>query len=182
MKVKAIQSLCKGSKTITVCERADGTWLGNSLAQYYVPNLPKPNKELFYTLFDIAEKQREDWQYHEMAIFSDSEYEQRKGNDFDNEIAIERALQLTINGSEYYVIIGAEDLSFVGLVDTDYIKPLDGGDSKVTLFVRDNEHYKTLCAAHGFLTVAVIHLIDSLDGNTIDILKNIADHIRREKE
>lgn len=66
MKIKNIAAICKKNKYAVIYERYGESggviqYVGDGAAAYPVTGLPKLDKESLLTIFDVPEKQREDW-------------------------------------------------------------------------------------------------------------------------
>ena len=65
MKIKNIAAICKKNKYAVIYERyTEGgvvQYIGDGAATYPVTGLPALDKESLLTIFDVPEKQREDW-------------------------------------------------------------------------------------------------------------------------
>lgn len=66
MKIKNIAAICKKNKYAVIYERyTEGggvvQYIGDGAAAYPVTGLPALDKESLLTIFDVPEKQREDW-------------------------------------------------------------------------------------------------------------------------
>ena len=66
MKIKNIAAICKKNKYAVIYERYGESggviqYIGDGAAAYPVTGLPKLDKESLLTIFDVPEKQREDW-------------------------------------------------------------------------------------------------------------------------
>ena len=66
MKIKNIAAICKKNKYAVIYERyTEGggvvQYIGDGAAAYPVTGLPELDKESLLTIFDVPEKQREDW-------------------------------------------------------------------------------------------------------------------------
>ena len=66
MKIKNIAAICKKNKYAVIYERNTESggvvqYIGDGAAAYPVTGLPALDKESLLTIFDVPEKQREDW-------------------------------------------------------------------------------------------------------------------------
>lgn len=74
MKIKNIAAICKKNKSVVLFERYDSNgevalqYIGDGGAVYPVVGLPTLDKESVLTIFDIPEKQREDWYVRSTGI------------------------------------------------------------------------------------------------------------------
>lgn len=92
MKIKSIAAICKKGKQVILYNRHEsgGTlqqYIGDGMTAYPVSGLPELDEESVLTIFDVPEKQREDWLVRVMAAPEGINFE-----DTDvNEKMIERA-------------------------------------------------------------------------------------------
>ena len=68
MKIKSIAAICKKNKQVVLFNRYSdsGTlsqYIGDGNAVYPISGLPELDEESILTIFDVPEKQREDWHY-----------------------------------------------------------------------------------------------------------------------
>lgn len=66
MKIKSIATICKKNKQVVLFNRYSdsGTisqYIGDGSAVYPISGLPELDEESILTIFDVPEKQREDW-------------------------------------------------------------------------------------------------------------------------
>lgn len=66
MKIKSIAAICKKNKQVVLFNRYSdsGTisqYIGDGNAVYPISGLPELDEESILTIFDVPEKQREDW-------------------------------------------------------------------------------------------------------------------------
>ena len=66
MKIKSIAAICKKNKQVVLFNRYSdsGTisqYIGDGSAVYPISGLPELDEESILTIFDVPEKQREDW-------------------------------------------------------------------------------------------------------------------------
>jgi len=72
MKLGKVAQLCKGAQNITIVhtdggEKACMQWVGTRYALYPFYNLPKMDEKTAFVVFDVDEKKRHDYSYHEIA-------------------------------------------------------------------------------------------------------------------
>ena len=82
MKIKNIAAICKKNKYAVIYERyTEGggvvQYIGDGAAAYPVTGLPALDKESLLTIFDVPEKQREDWFVQVAGIPSEIAYSGR---------------------------------------------------------------------------------------------------------
>ena len=62
MKIKKVEAICKSDKRIFLYEGDGVQWIGNGMAMYPLHNMPVLDEKTIFTLFDVAEKDREKYQ------------------------------------------------------------------------------------------------------------------------
>lgn len=62
MKIKRVEAICKSDKRIYLYEGDSIQWIGNGVAFYPLHNMPILDEKTIFTLFEIAEKDREKYQ------------------------------------------------------------------------------------------------------------------------
>ena len=88
MKIKNIAAICKKNKYAVIYERyTEGggvvQYIGDGAAAYPVTGLPALDKESLLTIFDVPEKQREDWFVQVAGIPSEISFTDDDGNASD---------------------------------------------------------------------------------------------------
>lgn len=88
MKIKNIAAICKKNKYAVIYERyTEGggvvQYIGDGAAAYPVTGLPALDKESLLTIFDVPEKQREDWFVQVAGIPSEISFEDTDANASD---------------------------------------------------------------------------------------------------
>ena len=85
MKIKNIAAICKKNKYAVIYERyTEGgvvQYIGDGAATYPVTGLPALDKESLLTIFDVPEKQREDWFVQVAGIPSEISFEDMDANE-----------------------------------------------------------------------------------------------------
>ena len=86
MKIKNIAAICKKNKYAVIYERYGENggviqYIGDGAAAYPVTGLPKLDKESLLTIFDVPEKQREDWFVQVAGIPSKISFEDTDANE-----------------------------------------------------------------------------------------------------
>ena len=86
MKIKNIAAICKKNKYAVIYERYGENggviqYIGDGAAAYPVTGLPKLDKESLLTIFDVPEKQREDWFVQVAGIPSKISFEDAAATD-----------------------------------------------------------------------------------------------------
>lgn len=85
MKIKNIAAICKKNKYAVIYERyTEGgvvQYIGDGAAAYPVTGLPALDKESLLTIFDVPEKQREDWFVQVAGIPSEISFEDTDANE-----------------------------------------------------------------------------------------------------
>lgn len=86
MKIKNIAAICKKNKYAVIYERYGESggviqYIGDGAAAYPVTGLPALDKESLLTIFDVPEKQREDWFVQVAGIPSEISFEDMDANE-----------------------------------------------------------------------------------------------------
>lgn len=86
MKIKNIAAICKKNKYAVIYERHTESggviqYIGDGAAAYPVTGLPALDKESLLTIFDVPEKQREDWFVQVAGIPSEISFEDMDANE-----------------------------------------------------------------------------------------------------
>lgn len=152
MKIKAIESLLKGSKQIIVY-RSDryGQWLGDGSAMYPIHNLPNITEKHLYAMFDIPESKQSKYFFQERGI--------PKTVDLRDCVEGEQLIQ---RGKISIIAVGRElepIHTSVGTVfiNTKYLKPFSDEADGYELYERKDADGKTyIVAKSGMLIIGII--------------------------
>lgn len=123
MKIKNIAAICKKNKYAVIYERYGESggviqYIGDGAAAYPVTGLPALDKESLLTIFDVPEKQREDWFVQVAGIPSEISFE-----DMDaNEKPVEReAISIAYSGKTLKPLQTRRGLVFI---ESRYLSPV----------------------------------------------------------
>mgnify|MGYP000841031953 CR=1 FL=1 len=191
MKIKSIAAICKKNKNIAIFERYsdDGDiltqYIGDGSAVYPVVGLPQLDKESLLTIFDVPEKQREDWFVQVAGIPSEISFE-----DMDaNEKPVEReAISIAYSGKTLKPLQTRRGLVFI---ESRYLSPVADVLDVLELYERRTaEGAPYIVAKAGFLLQAVImpydvinqQFVESLQDLTRECEFSLSEKERRERE
>ena len=123
MKIKNIAAICKKNKYAVIYERyTEGggvvQYIGDGAAAYPVTGLPALDKESLLTIFDVPEKQREDWFVQVAGIPSEISFEDTDAN----EKPVEReAISIAYSGKTLKPLQTRRGLVFI---ESRYLSPV----------------------------------------------------------
>lgn len=123
MKIKNIAAICKKNKYAVIYERYGESggviqYIGDGAAAYPVTGLPKLDKESLLTIFDVPEKQREDWFVQVAGIPSEISFEDTDAN----EKPVEReAISIAYSGKTLKPLQTRRGLVFI---ESRYLSPV----------------------------------------------------------
>ena len=151
MKIKKIEALCKSDKRIILYDGDGVQWIGNGCAAYPLHNMPVLDETNVFTLFDVAEKDREKYylRSEELPValdFNDSS---------DTEVMLDRVpIDLYISGHGVAPYVGSSGIIFV---ETRYLAPFikqEGGFELYERFTKIGKPY--IAVKSGLFLVGVI--------------------------
>lgn len=151
MKIKKVEALCKSDRRIILYEGDGVQWIGNGYAAYPLHNMPVLDENNVFTLFDIAEKDREKYLLRSEELpdaldFNDSS---------DTEIMLDRiSIDLYINGCDVAPYVGSSGIIFV---ETRYLAPFikqEGGFELYERFTKIGKPY--IAVKSGLFLIGVI--------------------------
>lgn len=191
MKIKSIAAICKKNKNIAIFERYsdDGDiltqYIGDGSAVYPVIGLPPLDAESLLTIFDVPEKQREDWFVQVAGIPSEISFE-----DMDaNEKPVEReAISIAYSGKTLKPLQTRRGLVFI---ESRYLSPVSDILDVLELYERITPGGTPyIVAKAGFLLQAVImpydvinqQFVESLQDLTRECEFSLSEKERRERE
>ena len=156
MKIKNIAAICKKNKYAVIYERYGESggviqYIGDGAAAYPVTGLPALDKESLLTIFDVPEKQREDWFVQVAGIPSEISFE-----DMDaNEKPVEReAISIAYSGKTLKPLQTRRGLVFI---ESRYLSPVSDILDVLELYERITPGGTPyIVAKAGFLLQAVI--------------------------
>lgn len=166
MKIKKIEALCKADKRIILYDGDRVQWIGNGCAAYPLHNMPVLDETNVFTLFDVAEKDREKYylRSEELPValdFNDSS---------DTEVMLDRVpIDLYISGHGVAPYVGSSGIIFV---ETRYLAPFikqEGGFELYERFTKIGKPY--IAVKSGLFLVGVIMPSNGII--TSDFIKNL---------
>lgn len=180
MKIKNIAAICKKNKYAVIYERYGESggviqYIGDGAAAYPVTGLPALDKESLLTIFDVPEKQREDWFVQVAGIPSEISFE-----DMDaNEKPVEReAISIAYSGRTLKPLQTRRGLVFI---ESRYLSPVSDILDVLELYERitpGGTPYIVapyIVAKAGFLLQAVIMPYDVISQQFVDNLKRLTE-------
>lgn len=176
MKIKSIAAICKKNKNIAIFERYsdDGDiltqYIGDGSAVYPVVGLPQLDKESLLTIFDVPEKQREDWFVQVSGIPSEISFEDTDAN----EKPVEReAISIAYSGKTLKPLQTRRGLVFI---ESRYLAPVSDVLDVLELYERITpKGTPYIVAKAGFLLQAVIMPYDVISRQFVDNLKRLTE-------
>lgn len=180
MKLKKIASICAKSKIVHIFDKADESgesvsqWIGDSYAMYPLNGLPYLEQENICTLFDISEKQSENYLFRHSPAPA--------GVNLDDTDPAERLLDdgdvsIIYGGSVLKPLITRRGITFI---QSKYLAPLEDVLEVVQLFERvtpDGLSY--IVAKTGLLMAAVIFPYSVINEKFVARLEELSAECRR---
>lgn len=174
MKIKSIAAICKKGKQVILYNRHEsgGTlqqYIGDGMTAYPVSGLPELDEESILTIFDVPEKQREDWLVRVMAAPEGINFE-----DTDvNEKMIERDnLSIVYSGKTLKPLQTRRGLVFI---ESRYLSPVSDVLDVLELYERFTpQGTPYIVAKAGFLLQAVIMPYDVITAGFVERLQRLA--------
>lgn len=151
MKIKKVEALCKSDRRIILYEGDGVQWIGNGCAAYPLHNMPVLDETNVFTLFDVAEKDREKHYLRSEELpaaldFNDSS---------DTEVMLDRVpIDLYISGHGVASYVGSSGIIFV---EIRYLAPFikqEGGFELYERFTKIGKPY--IAVKSGLFLVGVI--------------------------
>lgn len=173
MKIKNIAAICKKNKYAAIYERHSASggviqYIGDGAAVYPVTGLPALDKESLLTIFDVPEKQREDWFVQIAGIPPAISFEDTDAN----EKPVEReAISIVYSGKTLKPLQTRRGLVFI---ESRYLSPVSDVLDVLELYERIAENGTPyIVAKAGFLLQAVIMPYDVISQQFVDNLQRI---------
>lgn len=174
MKIKNIAAICKKQKAVVLFNRyhSDGEtvtqYMGDGAAAYPISGLPELDDESILTIFDIPEKQREDWLVRYMAIPEGINFEDTDAN----ERMIERGdLSIVYAGKTLRPLQTRRGLVFI---EHRYLSPVSDVLDVLELYERFTPSGTPyIVAKAGFLLQAVIMPYDVINAQFVERLQEL---------
>ena len=175
MKIKSIATICKKYKYAVLYERYGRNggviqYIGDGGAAYPVTGLPALDKESLLTIFDVPEKQREDWFVQMECVPSEINFEDADAN----EKPVEReALSVVCSGKTLKPLQTRRGLVFI---ESRYLSPVSDVLDVLELYERITPNGTPyIVAKAGFLLQAVIMPYDVISQQFVDNLKRLTE-------
>lgn len=170
MKIKAIASLCKQSKSIHFYSsgESDLQWIGDGYAMYPLHNMPLLTKQNIFTIFDVPDSKRNDYTFRENGLPEGYCYE-----DIDDaeRMLDQEGIFITRMGTTLQPLRTVQGLVFI---DTDYLKPVSDIKDTIELFERLTVSGRPYIAIkNGMLLVGIVQINDVIDGKFVDQMENL---------
>lgn len=174
MKIKSIAAICKKGKQVLLFNRygSGGTlqqYIGDGITAYPVSGLPELDEESVLTIFDVPEKQREDWLVRVRNI--------PEGINFDDtdesESMIEQSnLSIVFSGKTLKPLQTRRGLVFI---ESRYLSPVSDVLDVLELYERfTSSGTPYIVAKAGFLLQAVIMPYDVINADFVERLQRLA--------
>ena len=175
LKIKNIAAICKKNKYAVIYERNTESggvvqYIGDGAAAYPVTGLPALDKESLLTIFDVPEKQREDWFVQVAGIPSEISFD-----DMDaTEKPVEReAISIAYSGKTLKPLQTRRGLVFI---ESRYLSPVSDILDVLELYERITPGGTPyIVAKAGFLLQAVIMPYDVISQQFVDNLKRLTE-------
>ena len=191
MKIKSIAAICKKNKNIAIFERYsdDGDiltqYIGDGSAVYPVVGLPKLDKESLLTIFDVPEKDRDNYFVKTLGVPAGISFEDTD----ETERHVEReGISIIYSGRTLKPIRTTRGLVFI---ESRYLSPVADVLDVLELYERRTaERTPYIVAKAGFLLQAVImpydvinqQFVESLQDLTRECEFSLSEKERRERE
>lgn len=176
MKIKSIAAICKKNKNIAIFERYsdDGDiltqYIGDGSAVYPVVGLPKLDKESLLTIFDVPEKDRDNYFVKTLGVPAGISFEDTD----ETERHVEReGISIIYSGRTLKPIRTTRGLVFI---ESRYLSPVADVLDVLELYERITPHGTPyIVAKAGFLLQAVIMPYDVISQQFVDNLKRLTE-------
>lgn len=191
MKIKSIAAICKKNKNIAIFERYsdDGDiltqYIGDGSAAYPVVGLPQLDKESLLTIFDVPEKDRDNYFVKTLGVPAGISFEDTD----ETERRVEReGISIIYSGRTLKPIRTTRGLVFI---ESRYLSPVADVLDVLELYERRTaEGAPYIVAKAGFLLQAVImpydvinqQFVESLQDLTRECEFSLSEKERRERE
>lgn len=176
MKIKSIAAICKKNKNIAIFERYsnDGDiltqYIGDGSAVYPVVGLPQLDKESLLTIFDVPEKDRDNYFVKTLGVPAGISFEDTD----ETERHVEReGISIIYSGRTLKPIRTTRGLVFI---ESRYLSPVADVLDVLELYERRTaEGTPYIVAKAGFLLQAVIMPYDVISQQFVDNLKRLTE-------
>lgn len=179
MKIKSIATICKRNKAVILYDKHEGgdyvtQYIGDGGACFPIAGLPYLDEESILTIFDVPEKQRENWYFKSAPL--------PEGIDFSDTAAGERHIEAG-NLSIVYAGRTLKPLQTRGglvFIESRYLAPLSDVMDVLELYerqMRGGTPY--IVAKAGLLLQAVIMPYDIISQGFVERIEGLAGQCRR---
>lgn len=175
MKIKSIAAICKKNKQVVLFNRYsdNGTvsqYIGDGSAVYPISGLPELDEESILTIFDVPEKQREDWLVRYRDIPEGISFED---TDTTEKIIEQGNLSIVYSGKTLKPLQTRRGLVFI---ESRYLSPVSDVLDVLELYERVTPFGAPyIVAKAGFLLQAVIMPYDVISQQFVDNLKRLTE-------
>lgn len=173
MKIKSIGEICKKKKTLHLYtqegEYSITQYIGDGCAAYLLENMPELDAASAMTIFDVPEKQKEDWYIKEKGIPEGVNFQDK---DFSEKVLEPQGIEIIHTGKRLMAFRGSKGTLFV---DKKYMAPMTDSRENLEFYERvtgDGRRY--IAAKVGFFLLAVIFPV-ILKGKSLDVLRATAE-------
>lgn len=174
MKIKNIAAICKKNKGAVLFERYDSDgevvlqYIGDGFAVYPVIGLPVLDEESVLTIFDIPEKQREDWHVRQTGI---PEWINLDDIDGTEKLVEREAISIVYSGKTLKPLRTRRGLVFI---ESCYLSPVSDVLDVLELYERITPSGTPyIVAKAGFMLQAVIMPYDVINQQFVDKLQEL---------
>lgn len=169
MKIKAVESLLKQTKFITLYDDDRCQWVSNGHACYPLRNMPLLDADSIFTMLDVPEEKKDKYIFRRDELSA-------SGLDFSDNVTAERVfdrdlLALSMGGKEIEAL--RSHSGGILFFDTAFLKPFADEES-VELYERQDESGKTYIAVKtGLLLLGVILPVRVINESFIEMLSDM---------
>ena len=172
MKIKSIATICKKQKQIVIFNSYHGEtvtqYIGDGGAVYPISGLPELDEESVLTIFDVPEKQREDWNVRQMGIPEGINLED---TDKDEQMITRGDLSIVYAGKTLKPLQTRRGLVFI---ESRYLSPVSDVLDVLELYERFTPSGTPyIVAKAGFLLQAVIMPHDVINAQFVERLQEL---------
>lgn len=180
MKIKSIGAICKRTKTLHLYtkegEHSVTQYIGDGAAAYALDNMPELDAASAMTIFDVPEKQKEDWYIKEEGIPEGVNFQD---TDFSEKILQPQGIEIVLTGKKLMAFRGSQGTLFV---NKEYTTPLTDSIENLEFYERVTEDGRRYIAAKvGFLLLAVIFPVILKEKN-LAVLQDVATGAARQAQ
>ena len=169
MKIKKVEAICKSDRRIFLYEGDGVQWIGNGVALYPLHNMPVLDEKTIFTLFDVAEKDREKYQLRTEPLPAAVDF----NDSTETEVLIDQIpLTLSVQGLNVVPATGSSGIIFV---ETRYLAPFAKQEPGFELYERFTKAGTPYIAVKsGLFLIGVISPSKIITPQFIDDLEYIA--------